>query len=173
MSRPPRQHARQGAHCRSLRRQPCVYCGRRRGGTVDHLRPLVRGGDWSRWNLVPACERCNTYKGAMLLTELAVVHRRMVLHAMYVDGFVRAEWCRLTMPPDLRILLERVTGYTEGTPLLGPLRPAAYPSHARRPKVTYLNHAHRRYHRTPRLRRLAQLLGREVLPAPTDEQPAA
>lgn len=140
---------------------------------MDHLRPLVRGGDWSRWNLVASCKRCNTFKGAMLLTELAVTHRRMVLHALYVSGVVRAEWCRLTMPPDLRILLEEVTGYTEGTPLLGPLRPAAYPSRVPPPRIPNLWRARRSFHATPRLRRAAQLLGREVLPAPTDEQPAA
>lgn len=171
MSTSPRQHAHQGVHCRTLRRQPCVYCGRS-GGTVDHLRPLVRGGDWSRWNLVPSCERCNRFKGGRLLTELAVEHRRMALHALYADGFVRAEWCRLTMPPELRIRLEQVTGYTEGTPLLGPLRAAAYPRRGA-PRIPNLGRARRSFHTTPRRRRAAQMLGREVLPAPSDEQPAA
>ncbi|MFI8830536.1 HNH endonuclease [Streptomyces afghaniensis] len=31
---------------------------------VDHLVPLARGGAHSLSNLVPACQRCNTSKGA-------------------------------------------------------------------------------------------------------------
>lgn len=103
----------------------------------------------------------------MLLTELAVAHPRLTLHALYVSGVVRAEWCRLTMPPEQRIRLEQVTGYSSGTPLLGPL-PA---SRVRRARVGHasLARAHRRYHRAARHTRLSAMLGVEVRPA--DEQP--
>ena len=46
----------------------CVYCDQP-ATTVDHIRPLARGGHESEYNLVPACERCNKSKGAKLLTE--------------------------------------------------------------------------------------------------------
>lgn len=41
---------------------PCVYC-RERVGTVDHVRPLTRGGDEHRSNLVPCSSSCNFSKG--------------------------------------------------------------------------------------------------------------
>jgi HNH endonuclease len=46
---------------------PCVYCGEA-ATDVDHIRPLARGGDEARHNLVPACQRCNQSKGHKLLT---------------------------------------------------------------------------------------------------------
>jgi 5-methylcytosine-specific restriction endonuclease McrA len=51
-----------------LRRQPCVYCGEK-GGTVDHVIPLARGGAHTAENLVPACQRCNDSKGTHLVEE--------------------------------------------------------------------------------------------------------
>lgn len=117
---PARWHVSSGsAHCRALRRQPCVYCGRGRG-TVDHLRPRVRGGHWEVWNLVPACETCNTYKGGKLLTELANERPDLVLHALLTNPLVRLEWLRLTMPVDLRERFDRALGYSVGTPLVDP-----------------------------------------------------
>lgn len=47
---------------------PCVYCGDR-ASTVDHVRPLSRGGAEHPANLVPACQSCNSSKGSRLLTE--------------------------------------------------------------------------------------------------------
>lgn len=40
----------------------CAYCGDR-ADTLDHVRPLARGGLTSRTNLVPACSCCNLAKG--------------------------------------------------------------------------------------------------------------
>jgi 5-methylcytosine-specific restriction endonuclease McrA len=45
----------------------CVYCARRLAAeqlTLDHVQPLVRGGDGSVGNLVTACADCNTQKGS-------------------------------------------------------------------------------------------------------------
>jgi hypothetical protein len=45
----------------------CVYCGRvlpPEELTVDHVQPVMRGGDGSDGNLVTACRSCNTRKGA-------------------------------------------------------------------------------------------------------------
>lgn len=40
----------------------CAYCGSQ-ADTLDHVRPLARGGLTSRTNLVPACSSCNLSKG--------------------------------------------------------------------------------------------------------------
>lgn len=48
----------------------CAYCGDRLAALqVEHRRPLARGGDNSRANLVAACISCNTDKRAMLVHE--------------------------------------------------------------------------------------------------------
>ena len=41
----------------------CAYCGQENSTTVDHVLPVVRGGDDSESNLVCACVSCNTSKG--------------------------------------------------------------------------------------------------------------
>lgn len=93
---------------------------------MDHLRPRVRGGHWEVWNLIPACETCNTFKGGKLLTELANERPDLALHALLTNPLARLEWLRLTMPVDLRERFDRALGYSVGTPLIGPLRPTAY-----------------------------------------------
>ena len=40
----------------------CAYCGSL-ADTLDHVRPLARGGVTARENLVPACSGCNLAKG--------------------------------------------------------------------------------------------------------------
>lgn len=43
----------------------CYYCGENVGSgelTMDHVLPLVRGGQSIKSNLVPACKQCNTSK---------------------------------------------------------------------------------------------------------------
>lgn len=49
--------------------KPCFYCGGTERITVDHVVPLARGGLHHPDNLVPACLRCNSSKGAKLLHE--------------------------------------------------------------------------------------------------------
>ncbi|GLE54878.1 hypothetical protein NJBCHELONAE_01890 [Mycobacteroides chelonae] len=86
----------------------------------------MRGGHWEVWNLVPACARCNTFKGGKLLTELANERPDLVLHALLTNPLARLEWLRLTMPVDLRERFDHTLGYSVGTPLIGPLRLTAY-----------------------------------------------
>lgn len=69
----------------------CVYCGRA-PGTVDHVRPLARGGDEAECNLVPACRVCNSSKRHRLLTEW---RPDRVARAVACSEIVRAEWDRL------------------------------------------------------------------------------
>ena len=50
----------------------CAYCGRDGGPrdlTVDHVKPLSRGGEHAWDNVVAACRRCNHRKGSRLPYE--------------------------------------------------------------------------------------------------------
>ena len=65
---------------------PCVYCGAE-AATIDHVRPLTRGGAEAEFNLVPACVSCNCSKNDSLLTSwrpgrvaYGVAHSRKVEH---------------------------------------------------------------------------------------------
>jgi hypothetical protein len=71
---------------------PCVYCGKP-ACTVDHVRPLTRGGEEHEGNLVPACMSCNTSKGNRLLTEW---RPDRVCHGAEQSAIVAAEYRRLT-----------------------------------------------------------------------------
>ena len=43
----------------------CAYCGDESANTVDHVVPLVVGGDpYNMENLVACCMRCNSAKGS-------------------------------------------------------------------------------------------------------------
>lgn len=55
----------------------CRYCGYRSGGLViDHVVPLCRGGTNALDNLAPACRRCNTEKGTLLVEEWEQIIRQ-------------------------------------------------------------------------------------------------
>ena len=50
----------------------CYYCGQHVGPrelTMDHIVPLVRGGESTKGNLVPACKDCNNKKKYLLPIE--------------------------------------------------------------------------------------------------------
>jgi 5-methylcytosine-specific restriction endonuclease McrA len=70
----------------------CVYCGKK-ATTVDHVRPLFRGGWEHEDNLVPACKSCNFSKGTKLLTEWVRAGR--VAHGVAHSSKVAAEYERL------------------------------------------------------------------------------
>jgi 5-methylcytosine-specific restriction endonuclease McrA len=52
----------------------CVYCGKTKPLTMEHLIPLSRGGHHVKENIVPACLSCNSTRGnkPMLLEILAM-----------------------------------------------------------------------------------------------------
>lgn len=54
------------ADIRKMQRDRCAYCrsGLFRGGHVDHIQPLARGGGNGRQNLQILCETCNIRKNA-------------------------------------------------------------------------------------------------------------
>lgn len=71
----------------------CVYCGAE-ADTVDHIQPLARGGHEAEYNLVPACDYCNSSKCASPLTDWH--HQELVRHAVRHSPKVAAVWAQLT-----------------------------------------------------------------------------
>ena len=51
--------------------QQCFYCRRKARLTMDHVRPLCKGGDHSIENIVPACRTCNNAKHAKDFEEFS------------------------------------------------------------------------------------------------------
>jgi 5-methylcytosine-specific restriction endonuclease McrA len=50
----------------------CYYCGREappRELTMDHIVPIIRGGNSTKNNVVPACKECNNKKKHSLPIE--------------------------------------------------------------------------------------------------------
>jgi len=50
----------------------CRYCDRKltySQATLDHLRPLSKGGTWAPSNLDFACSKCNSAKGSISLKK--------------------------------------------------------------------------------------------------------
>lgn len=58
---------RQWEEIQTLYGHRCVYCGKKaKELTMDHVVPLVKGGEHSFANVVPACRSCNSKKGVSL-----------------------------------------------------------------------------------------------------------
>lgn len=57
-----------------LQRNKCFYCGCDMGThpSLEHLTPVSKGGDNHRWNLVYACQSCNSKKHNKTLEEYAI-----------------------------------------------------------------------------------------------------
>lgn len=56
------------AYKRSLRADPCAYCGAD-AEALDHIEPKDNGGEDGWANRTAACRRCNSYKGTKSLLE--------------------------------------------------------------------------------------------------------
>lgn len=53
--------------------QYCFYCGKKMAEwnkTIDHIRPLGKGGSNRLSNLVISCKKCNNLKGRYSISEL-------------------------------------------------------------------------------------------------------
>lgn len=50
---------------------PCAYCGAS-GGELDHIEPIVRGGDGDWLNLTSACRSCNASKSDRPLLQFLI-----------------------------------------------------------------------------------------------------
>ncbi len=53
---------------------PCAYCGSTEKITIDHVVPVINGGDGSWENLTAACSKCNSKKHAKPLLEWLLFH---------------------------------------------------------------------------------------------------
>jgi hypothetical protein len=113
----------------------CHYCGQRLGRpgqhrtnrTVDHLRPLSRGGTNDAWNLVACCQPCNRAKGSLTQDEyLAVMHDtervkvwRDGVHGIISNNRLAATWWRevpLPHPSPLKEVCRRPRGLVRVIP---------------------------------------------------------
>lgn len=43
--------------------EECLKCGTTENITIDHIKPVARGGKNRLWNLQPLCQSCNSSKG--------------------------------------------------------------------------------------------------------------
>lgn len=60
---------------RRLQRSNCFYCNQP-ANTIDHIVPIVRGGQHSIGNLVAACKSCNSSKSGNLLIVWKMKNRK-------------------------------------------------------------------------------------------------
>jgi 5-methylcytosine-specific restriction endonuclease McrA len=69
------------AQIRITLKDRCNYCGEplRGGGEIDHLKPIILGGDNSPSNLTLACTTCNRDKHAKTAGEFVAWRRRLGL----------------------------------------------------------------------------------------------
>jgi len=64
------------------------YCGSGQDLTVDHVKPVSKGGLWDWSNLVTACNKCNGKKGSKTLKQLGWKLKKIpsvskLVHAIY------------------------------------------------------------------------------------------
>jgi HNH endonuclease len=79
---------------------PCVYCGAP-ATSIDHVRPLSRGGQETAGNLVPACQNCNHTKHARLLIHWDPVRAAHgAAHSPAVAAEMARELAQVLRPPD-------------------------------------------------------------------------
>lgn len=88
----------------------CAYCGRSGEKlTIDHIVPKSKGGPhFAKWNMIPACQRCNLKKGNLPLLEWwrvqpfwAEKREETLMAWVYCHSFISAhtdqkyleEWC--------------------------------------------------------------------------------
>lgn len=69
----------------------CVYCGEQFDAvelTLDHVQPIMRGGDHSEGNLVACCVGCNLEKGGApawaFLSTRPAVRRNFLRYARWI-----------------------------------------------------------------------------------------
>eukprot|EP00897_Mesotaenium_endlicherianum_P001560 jgi/Mesen1/1431/ME001303S00472 len=73
----------------------CQYCNCREQLTIDHVKPLSRGGGWSWENLVAACAPCNAKKGDKTPAEAGMKLTKMPREPSALDT--------KKMPPNYKI----------------------------------------------------------------------
>ena len=70
----------------------CWYCGYEPPElcdlTVDHAKPVSRGGPNAEWNLLPACEYCNRLKDNMTVSEFRKLVKLTVVRNLITLGYI-------------------------------------------------------------------------------------
>ena len=82
----------------------CTYCGMKlkfisngesdpgqNGFTIDHVKPISRGGTEDTDNLVPACHECNNLKAQRTLENFRFYKGQDAIHAEYGVRFSRKQ----------------------------------------------------------------------------------
>ncbi|HXG35725.1 MAG TPA: HNH endonuclease [Dehalococcoidia bacterium] len=69
----------------------CVYCASQANLCLDHLVPLIRGGDNEPDNLVTACKQCNSGKAGRTVEEAGYRFKNLQAEQRYVT--VKARLC--------------------------------------------------------------------------------
>ena len=90
----------------------CQYCGERlsiKSGTLDHVLPKSRGGEWSWENLVVACEDCNTKKADRTPAEAGMKLRKKPVEPEWLP-VIAVRWSQVSTVPQIwRDYLGRAT----------------------------------------------------------------
>ena len=47
----------------------CAYCGNKHALAQDHLIPVAKGGEYTKDNIIPSCQSCNSSKGKKEFTK--------------------------------------------------------------------------------------------------------
>lgn len=64
----------------------CHYCGDRRFQAFDHIVPSSKGGGNNAENLVPACQSCNSAKGAKSYDDFKfIMAAEKIAFEMYLE----------------------------------------------------------------------------------------
>lgn len=68
----------------------CAYCGGK-FEVLEHFVPVARDGSTTRWNCVPACNRCNKAKGGIHPVKLVQMRSKawMVPAIIRVESYLR------------------------------------------------------------------------------------
>ena len=85
----------------------CVYCESSEALTLDHLRPVSRGGGNHPRNLVTACSACNSERGDKPWRKYALTHSKQAVER--VERFRRRSVKQLRMAA--RVALEQATDW--------------------------------------------------------------
>ena len=90
----------------------CQYCGQKPGThrlTLDHVIPVVKGGQKSWENIATACRPCNLKKGGRTPEEAGMRLRSTPRQPVWLP-FLGVHFDLSQMPDYLRILVQNYTG---------------------------------------------------------------
>lgn len=92
----------------------CFYCGKKlnRGNfTIDHIKPVSKGGEDTYRNLVPACKKCNEEKADKELDDYCKKHTGASIE---VNGSKICLVCYLKKHPQGKLIAKIVNSHLKG-----------------------------------------------------------